>query len=131
MKRSLYSDIIVKTKELLDLSSHDPEFKSHRDKMKKQDKLIAELRDIARSHNTLLGRMVKFQHADSFALYIITKVNKTTVQLTWVDYCDGWMDGRVGAKGNVDKTWAERVIKFEDKWSDLAEKRRIETASAK
>ena len=83
-----------KIKQLLDVSSvdliGDKDFLvKFNTKMKNQERLISELIPLCRAQNTLLGRTIKFPHADSYALYLVTKVNKNTVFLTWLDYCDG------------------------------------------
>jgi hypothetical protein len=55
--------------------------------------------------------------ADSYALYLITKINKTTVQLTWLDWCDAWQDDRLGAQGNLPISYVKRQIDFDDMWA--------------
>jgi hypothetical protein len=70
--------------------------------MKRQNKLINELEELAIKYKTILGRTVRFQMADSYAVYLITKVNKKSARLTWINYCDGWQNERIGSEGNVD-----------------------------
>lgn len=79
-------------------------------KLNVQDKYIHELKVLAKANNTLLGRIITFPHADSSAMYIITKINKKSVQLTWVDYCDAWVDGRLGKLGSVAIWYAKERI---------------------
>jgi len=115
-------EIKKKIQELLDVSNTEPkEGKDYWDKleakMKHQDVLIAELLVLARANKTLLGRTHRFGMADSYALYLITKVNAKTVQLTWLDYCDAWVDDRVGKQGNVALTYAKQQCDFDDLWA--------------
>jgi hypothetical protein len=63
--------------------------------------------------------------ADSYALYLVTKVNARTVQLTWLKYCDAWVDDRLGYKGNISRDYVQKQKNFDDWWSDEAEKKRI------
>lgn len=132
MKKQLFSDIVVKVRELLEVSKPnligDKDFwNKFEAKYKKQNELIEELIPMARKHNTLLGRTVRFPMADSYALYLVTKVNTKTVELTWLNYSDAWIDDRLGKKGNIDKAYVERQKKFDDYWTDEAEKKRIAT----
>jgi hypothetical protein len=125
-----------KIKELLDISGVDLMSKEHigkpnwsekfNKKMKEQERLISELIPLCRAQKTLLGRTVKFPMADSYALYLVTKVNKNTVFLTWLDYCDAWVDDRIGGGGLISRDYVQKQIDFNDKWSDMAEARRKE-----
>ena len=115
-------EIKKKIQELLDFSNTEPEKgKDYWDKlnakMKHQDVLIAELLTLARANKTLLGRTIRFRMADSYALYVITKLNAKTVQLTWLDYCDAWVDDRVGKQGNVALSYAKKQCDFDDMWA--------------
>ena len=84
------------------------------EKMEKQDNMIEELKSIARSNKTLLGRTIKFPMADSYALYIITKVNAKSVILDWVNYCDAWVDERLGHQGSVPFQFVKEKCDWED-----------------
>ena len=84
------------------------------EQMRQQDVLITELKALARANNTLIGRVLRFQYADSDAPYVITKVLKNDVQLTWFNYCDGWEDGRLGKKGKVSLAYALEHTDWED-----------------
>ena len=124
-----------KIQELLDISSvdliGDKDFLvKFNTKMKNQERLISELIPLCRAQNTLLGRTVKFPHADSYALYLVTKVNKNTVFLTWLDYCDAWVDDRMGGGGLISREYVQNHVNFNDKWSDMAEARRKEVQKA-
>jgi hypothetical protein len=115
-------EIKKKIQELLDFSNTEPEKgKDYWDKlnakMKHQDVLIAELLTLARANKTLLGRTIRFRMADSYALYVITKLNAKTVQLTWLDYCDAWVDDRVGKQGTVSLSYAKKQCDFDDMWA--------------
>jgi transcription elongation factor Elf1 len=128
--------IQAKINELLDVSREDiftkekrKDFQKNFDrKLKKQESLIAELIVLARKEKTLLGRVIKFPRGDGYALYLITSVGKKTVQLKWLDYCDQWVDDRCGYACRLDINYAQSQINFNDKWSDMAEARRLETA---
>jgi hypothetical protein len=129
--KPLFSDIVVKVNELLEVSKPDligdKDFLKKFDaKYKRQNELIEELIPMARKFNTLLGRTVRFPMADSYALYLVTKVNTKTVELTWLDYMDAWVDDRIGYKGNIDRWYVQRQKDFDDKWSDMAEAKRKE-----
>ena len=120
-KKGLYSDIIVKLKELESMNEIEPVFtfgskdtNSFDNIMKRQKNLMDELKTLARANSTLLGRTVRFQMADSYALYVVTKVNKNSVRLTWVKYCDGWQDGRIGYESNIDINYVTQEVKRED-----------------
>ena len=91
-------------------------------KMRKQEELFDELKALAKENDTLLGRVVKFPYADSYAMYVVTKVNKSTVRVTWVDWCDGWMDDRLGAEGTLDLEYVQQKITGEDKLAELFSK---------
>lgn len=95
-------------------------------KMKRQDELMKELVPLARKLGTLKGRTVRFPMADSYAVYLVTKVNKTTVRLQWLDYCDAWVDDRMGYGGNISASYVQSQVNFDDAWTDRAEKRRSE-----
>jgi hypothetical protein len=108
-------EIRLKIQELMSLSRkptngwHEIEAK-----IQAQDALIEELKTLARLNKTLIGRTLKFPMADSYALYIITAMLTTNVHLEWIDYCDGWQDGRLGKAGNVDLNYASAMTDFEN-----------------
>jgi hypothetical protein len=84
------------------------------EKIKKQDEMLGELNQLARKNNTLLGREIRLPMADSYALYIIIEVRKRTVVLAWVDYCDAWVDARVGYKGTISLAFAQQKVAWDD-----------------
>ena len=88
-------------------------------KIKAQDALIEELKLMARTHKTFIGRTLKFPMADSYALYVITAMLKTKVHVQWLDYCDGWQDRRLGDSGTLDLKYARSVLDFEDYMEDF------------
>ena len=83
-------------------------------KIKAQDALMDELRELAKEHNTPLGRIIKFPCGDGYAIYIITKVNKKSVKIEWINYGDGWVDKRCGYGGTLNIDYAIYEIKHED-----------------
>ena len=130
--KTLFSDLYLKVQELLKISAPDligdKDFLQKFDaKYKRQNDLIAELIPMARQHKTLLGRTVRFPMADSYALYLVTKVNPKTVELTWLNWCDAWVDDRLGYKGTIDRAYVQRQKDFDDLWSDEGEKQRKAT----
>lgn len=84
-------------------------------KMKEQERLMDELKVLAKENNTLLGRVLRFQMADSHALYVVTRVFNRTVRVTWVDWCDGWQDDRLGVEGTLDIDYVQKKFDWEDK----------------
>jgi len=105
--------------ELLDYSAKEVDYSKGFDesikKMKMQDAMMKVLVVFAKIGHTLLGRTIQFQSHDSYALYIITKVNKKTVEVTWIDYCDGWVDDRIGKTGTLTLDYAQKEIAWRDK----------------
>lgn len=111
--------ILNKIKELRELSGKSfDEFGRGWDGIKAksdaQNKLMDELRQLAKTNNTLLGRIIKFPYADGYAMYVVTKVNKKTVRIDWIDYMDGWVDQRCGEQAMLDMDYAKQVIEGED-----------------
>lgn len=98
-------------------------------KMKQQDKLMDELKELARTNSTPLGRIIKFQMADSYAYYIISHLAKQKVVVNWIDYCDGWIDDRLGKVGTLDYSYVQNEIKREDYLDDLFIKQKIKVES--
>jgi hypothetical protein len=87
--------------------------------MKRQKTLMSEINELARKNCTILGREIKFQMADSYAVYVITKVNKKTVQVNWINWCDGWVDNRLGRQGTLDTNYAMQQVRREDALQQL------------
>lgn len=100
------------------------------DKMKRQETLMDELKVLAIANKTFLGRTYRFPMADSYALYLITKINTKTVQLTWLDYCDAWQDDRIGYRGNLSTSYVKRQFDFDDLWAEAAKKQKVMQLSA-
>lgn len=87
--------------------------------MKEQDQIMSELKSTAKRAGAMLGRVIKFPHADSHAVYIVTKVNKSTCRLKWLDYCDGWQDSRLGEEGSLNINYVCSEITREDRLDEL------------
>ena len=118
--------IKTKIKELLSYNDVEPVYTfgsndpNSLDKiMKRQEELQEELDELAKANDTILGRQIKFPMADSYAYYIITKVNKKTVEITWVKYCDAWQDKRAGYCANLDIEYATAEVKGQDRLAEL------------
>jgi hypothetical protein len=95
-----------------------------RDKMNRQEAIMDDMKELARKLNTLKGRMIKFPCADSYSLYVITKVNKRTVRIKWVDFCDGWVDSRCGHEAVLDIEYATKEVQGEDFMEELFSKKK-------
>ena len=115
-----------KIKELLAYNDIEPEYsygsqsQNSLDKiMQRQDALQGEINSLARELDTLMGRQIKFQCADSYAYYVITKVTTTQVQITWVRYCDAWQDDRTGYQGMLNRDYAAQKVRGEDALAEL------------
>jgi hypothetical protein len=128
-RKTLFSDITIKTRELLALNEVEPIYDFAQrgsdnpntldNIMKRQDALMDEIKEIAKAHNTLLGRDVRFPTGDGYAHYIITKVNKKTVEITWIKYCDAWQDSRAGYCANLDINFATQHVKGRDSLDEM------------
>ena len=93
--------------------------------MKRQEKLQEEIDELAKANDTILGRQIKFPMADSYAYYIITKVNKRTVEITWVKYCDAWQDRRAGYCANMNIDYVTAEVKGQDALAELFGAKRV------
>jgi len=91
--------------------------------MKTQDRLQGEIDELAKANNTILGRQIKFPMADSHAYYVITKVNKRTVEITWVKYCDAWQDQEAGYCSNLDIDYANKQVNGQDMLAKMFSKK--------
>jgi len=123
----------AKIKELLAYNDIEPEYSWGSDNqnsidkiMQRQDAIQGEIDDLARELDTLMGRQIKFPMADSYAYYIITKVNKKTVEITWVKYCDAWQDSRAGYCSNLNFDYANQQVRGQDKLAELFGAKRIQ-----
>jgi hypothetical protein len=118
--------------DLLNISNCEPDrkdfWKNLEAKMKEQERIMDELKELARSEKTLLGRTLRFPMADSYALYLITGMNKTRVQLKWLNYCDAWVDDRCGYACTMDIKYATQKVNGEDKLAELFSAQKIEVA---
>jgi len=94
--------------------------------MKRQEKLQEEIDELAKANDTILGRQIKFPMADSYAYYVITKVNKRTVEITWVKYCDAWQDSRAGYCSNLNFDYANQQVRGQDRLAELFGAKRIQ-----
>lgn len=130
-------EIKNKIKELLQLNSLQREsHKAYREfiirKMKRQEALFNELKVLAKKNHTILGRIVKFPQADSYAVYVITKVNKHTVRLELVNFCDGLVDDRCGETCNANIDYINNLIRGYDILDNIfSEKKREERLQAR
>jgi len=93
--------------------------------MRQQGIVMDKLRTLAQQEATLLGRIIKFSHNDGYAVYVITKVYRKTVQIDWIKYGDGWSDARAGHQALLDIEYAQAFTAFEDKWTGTLPKPQI------
>lgn len=119
--------INLKIQELLDVSKEDligdKDFITKFDaKMKRQKELMDKLETLAKANKTILGRTLRFPCADSYALYLITSVNKTQVQLKWLNWCDAWVDDRCGYACRMSRSYAEQQIRGRDALDEMFSK---------
>jgi len=122
--------MLAKINKLLSISGevniNDPkcyEHNSFTERMKEQNQLMNEIKVLAKKYNTIWGRILKFPMADSYALYIIIGMNKKTVTVHWLNYCDGWKDNRLGVYGKLDMAYAMSTIHGEDRLEELFSKK--------
>lgn len=122
-------EVEPRMKELLALNRVDTtkmgfgeDWKKH---MNLQNTLINELEEHAFNARSMTGRFIKFPHADSFALYLIVKVNKTTCRLQWIDYMDGWVDDRLGESGSLPIDYVHSDICGQDNMKKLFGTKRV------
>lgn len=61
------------------------------------------------------GKLFRVPCGDGYAYYIVTKVNKKTVDIEWRGYClDRWVDERFGYGGREKRDVIEALIRRED-----------------
>jgi hypothetical protein len=96
--------------------------------MKSQEKLQEEIDELAKANNTILGRQIKFPMGDGYAYYVITKVNKKTVEITWVKYCDAWQDRRAGYQSLLNFDYANQQVKGQDRLAELFGAKKLKVA---
>jgi hypothetical protein len=134
-KNVLMSDLLLKIQELIKVSAENyDEFlgvkggnwnEKFENKMKRQETLMDELKEMAKARNTLLGRTLQFPMADSYALYLIIRVNKTSAVVLWLDYCDAWQDDRLGKGGSLPLTYVQQRVKSRDALDELFSKKKL------
>ena len=81
----------------------------------RQRLLIEELEKHAFEAKSMTGRIIRFQCADSYAMYLVIKVNKTTCRLQWLDVGDGWEDARLGDSGSISLNYVHDDICYQDR----------------
>jgi hypothetical protein len=80
------------------------------------DAMLEEIKELAREENTLVGRTVQFQVADSHAVYVVTHVleNKGQVIVQWVNYDECYIDDRLGRSGTLDLGYVRKTLQWQD-----------------
>jgi hypothetical protein len=89
---------------------------------KKQRDLMEELEKHAYDAKSMTGRLLYFPMADSHAVYLVTKVNKTTCRVQWLDVGDGWEDARLGESGSLPLSFVHDEICRKDQMRKLFSK---------
>ena len=63
----------------------------------------------------LIGKLFRVPKGDGYAYYVVTKVNKKTVDIEWRGYClDRWVDNRFGYGGREKRETVELFVRRED-----------------
>ena len=94
-------------------------FNNHLNRMRKQGLLIDKIKDLAKQEGTLLGRIISFPaFPEGKCYYVITQIYARTVQIDWLNYCDGWSDARCGHQAILDKNYAQKIVNLKDHWDD-------------
>ena len=111
-------------KNLLKLNNseiNDDEYWEHFDeRMELQNSIMEQLTENCRKDKTLYGRILRFPTADSYAVYVIDRVLKNIVHLSWIKYCDEWTSDIVEAQnGTMDIRVAQTMIQQEDRMYEL------------
>ena len=126
--------IIAKLKELEALNKIEPTYgydlkdpNNFDNIMDYQNKLMDELKVLARANKTIVGRTIRFPMADSYALYVVTKVSKTTATLTWVRFCDAWQDDRIGYENTIKLDYVTKKINADDSMEEYFNKYNTQT----
>lgn len=122
-ERMYKEEVEPRMRELLKLSvpfdwdNHDHnEFDT---RWKRQRELIDEIEEHAFNARSMTGRVIYFPMADSHAVYLVTKVNKTTCRLQWLDVGDGWQDARLGPEGSLPIDFVHSEICHRDNMNKL------------
>jgi hypothetical protein len=115
-------EIEPRMNKLLKLSKETPNKEGFDDSINHSRVMSAvmdELEEKCREANAMTGRIIRFQHADSYAFYLVTKVMKTRCKVQWIDYMDGWVDDRIGKKGSLDIDIVHGLILRDDQLKKL------------
>jgi len=91
---------------------------------KKTMELCDEMEALAKSIPTFIGRIVSFPVADGSAYYVVDKISKKTVHVTWIPYLDNYYDDRLEQGGNLDREWTEQKITGMDELKKLFSSRK-------
>lgn len=82
-----------------DFNNYDREKAEQKEKRLRE--LLQELEEHAFEAKSMTGRTVRFQMADSYAVYLVSRVNKGTCRLQCVYIGDEWEDDRLGKQGSL------------------------------
>jgi hypothetical protein len=72
-----------------------------------------------------VGKIVRFQIADGYAIYVVTKINARTVEVEHVALGDAWREPFIeSAGGKLSRKMAEQCVRREEALRDLFEGKR-------
>lgn len=94
------------------------------ERWEKQRKLMEEIEEHAYNARSMTGRILRFPMADSYACYLVTKVNKTTCRLVCLDVGDGWEDARLGPEGSLPLDFVHQEICYRDQLNAVFNKKK-------
>jgi hypothetical protein len=115
--------IKTKIRELLETAHTEIDYKNDHDwskskaKYDKMDRIMDELKALAKTIPTLLGRVLSFREGDGYALYVIVKVGKANVTVEWVPYVDNWQTDLFNGNDKMPVAMASKKIGSQD-WMD-------------
>lgn len=89
---------------------------------------IAKERSDALPDGLHIGKMFRVPKCDGYAHYVVTKVNKKTVDIQWRGYSlDRWVDDRFGYGGREKRETIEMFVRREDGMRHLFTNRTLES----
>ena len=93
-------------------------------KLDQEWKVITNADAAAKAKGTLIGRYIEVSHADSAAYYRVEKVNKKTVVVDHIDFCDGWTIPMIESMGRkIPLNYVLENIEFRDKMTEFFDRK--------
>lgn len=115
-------ELVNEINEIHDNMFSEPgKFSSLMDRMKLQDAKLQEIRELGKTlpEGLFAGKIVRWQVADGYAVYVVTKTNSRTAYLHPVCIGDAWQFQGVGKNGATPLAVVEAAIKREEGLSRL------------